>query len=190
MSKLCFSNSSDHALTAYLVKNYNQMTNRPLGRTILQKLCYLAKAKGIPFSFSFDIYHYGPFAADLFSLTEDLISDQIVLDESADRSISKYVPGPACDQLLAQKRTKLTKHKNGLNQIIDIFRGMSPQQLELITTVHYIYCSGRGFGNPKKESVIKTVFQIKKGKFPVDTIRTTFDALNQAGLLNWKPAKQ
>lgn len=189
MERVSFSNSPDHALVAYLVKKYNEAENGPaLGRTILQKLCYLARAQGVPFTFQFDIHHYGPFCAELFSVAGDLIADRVICGQNSDFSSSRYVPGPACEQLLRRKKTFLEKSKTTLDQMVSQFGEMSTQELELITTIHYVYCAAGFRGKSKREFVVNTVRDIKRDKFPRNVIRSMFDELDKSRLLAWNPS--
>jgi|GEM_PF-4107077 len=60
---ILLSNSFDDAVIAYTAKQwYNTPDHINLGRTILQKICYFIKSKGVPIDFEFDIYHYGPYS--------------------------------------------------------------------------------------------------------------------------------
>lgn len=186
MERINFSKSPDHGLVAFLVKEYNSFNNAPsLGGTILQKLCYMAKAKGVPFSLDFEIHHYGPFSSELFSITDDLIADNVISDESRDKSSSNYGPGPACQTLLKKQKGMLNRERTKLNDVLAVFRGIPTPELELMTTIHYIYCSERALRNVKKDYVIKSVFEIKKGKFTRDLVRSRYEALHRAGLLTW-----
>lgn len=188
MERVSFSNSTDHALVAYLVKKYNEAENGPaLGRTILQKLCYLGRAQGVPFTFQFDIHHYGPFCAELFSVAGDLVADRVICDQNSDLSYSRYVPGPACDQLLRKKKSYWTSSKAVLDQIVGLFGERSAQELELITTIHYVYCAAGFRGKSNREFVVSTVLEVKKGKFSRHVIRSMFEELDASGLLTWNP---
>lgn len=188
MDKISFSNTPDHGLVAFLVDKYHASQDRPrLGRTTLQKLCYLSKAKGVPFSLNFDIQHYGPFSAELFAITDDLIADGVISDHSESRQSSQYEPGPACKLLLKKQESMLNKEKSRLNQIISFLREVPPQELELVTTIHYIYCTQKMFRTPEKKRVVKIVLEIKKGKFKREIIESSFHALHNAGLLTWSP---
>jgi len=98
------SESISNALVACLIKQYKDESRRPLGRTILQKLCYFAKASGVPLPFRFEIYHYGPFSQEIFDRTEDLLSDGVIEDWSGDPGQSNYVPGSTFDAYLNVQR--------------------------------------------------------------------------------------
>jgi uncharacterized protein YwgA len=92
--QIFFADKIADALLAYLIKSFNEAGDRTLGRTILQKLCYFAKASGVPLPFRFEIYHYGPFSQEIFYRTEDLLLDGVIEDRSSDRGRSNFVSGP------------------------------------------------------------------------------------------------
>jgi hypothetical protein len=188
LEKISFSNTPDHGMVASLIEKYSEMGDMPrLGRTTLQKLCYLAKARGIPFSLNFDINHYGPFSVQLFSVTDDLIADGVISDRQVDAAEFQYMPGPSCKALLKKQRLLLSKQEPRLKGIVRFFQGMPQQELELVTSIHYIYCSQKLFRSPKGKNVINMVFEIKKGKFTRAVIKSRFSALDKAGLLRWSP---
>lgn len=188
MAKTLLPRSNDHAMVAYLIKKYYEVSRRSLGRTILQKLCYLSKANGVPLSLYFDIHHYGPFSVDLFRITDDLLAYNIIRDESEQpAAASQYIPGSRCDELLRRHRVGLKKYEKTLDTIVNLFSGLMPSQLELLTTIHYIYCSLDLTGTPKRRSVINTVYKIKGDRFTRGDMRKTYNALENAGLLTWSP---
>ncbi|SRR5712692_1289032 len=188
VEKISFSNTPDHGMVASLIAKYSGMGDMPrLGRTTLQKLCYLAKARGVPFSLNFDINHYGPFSVQLFSITDDLIADGVISDRQVGAAEFQYAPGPSCTTLLKKQKSLLSKEEPRLNGIVRFFQGIPHQELELVTSIHYIYCSQKLFRSPKEKTVINMVFEIKKGKFRRDVIKSRFLALDRAGLLQWSP---
>jgi len=188
VKKISFSKTPDHGMVASLIEKYSALGDMPrLGTTALQKLCYLAKARGVPFSLNFDIQHYGPFSAQLTSITDDLIADGVISDQRLNGGGLQYAPGPICNVLLKQQRVLLTKQGPRLNGVVRFFQGVPDQELELVTSIHYIYCSQKLFRSPKEKTVVNMVFEIKKGKFTHDAIKSRFVALNRAGLLRWSP---
>ena len=172
-----------HALVAYLIKKYAEISKVKLGRTILQKLCYFAKSQGAPLPFQFEIYHYGPFSQEIFGTAEDLIVDEVVSDQSSDQGVSHYVPGPKCEVLLQQFEQALAKYRGILDTVADTFSELSPSQMELVSTIHYIHSSSRK-KPPSKEEVVETVYEIKKPKFEREFVDQVYDVLLKANLLN------
>jgi uncharacterized protein YwgA len=75
-------NRFDDAVIAYIIKKWNELSDVPLGRTIIQKLCYFVKSKGVPMRYDFDMYHYGPYCQDLYYRMDDMTADNVVKDEN------------------------------------------------------------------------------------------------------------
>ena len=181
--ELLLSTDLNHAVVAYLIKKYAEISKIKLGRTILQKLCYFAKSHGVPLPFRFEIYHYGPFSQEIFETTEDLIVDEVLSNQSSDPGVSHYVPGPKCEVLLHQFEDALAKYRGILDTVADTFSELSPSQMELVSTIHYIHSSSRKKA-PSKSEVVDTVYEIKKPKFDREFVDKVYDVLLGATLLD------
>ena len=129
------------ALLAYLINCYAGTSENVLGRTILQKLCYFAKASGVPLPFRFEIYHYGPFSQEIFERAEALLVDRVVEDRSIERGQSNYVPGPNFDAFLNSFSEAIRQHEPSLRRVAKIFSRLDTSQMELVSTIHYIHSS-------------------------------------------------
>ena len=174
------------ALVAYLVKAYKAKSNQQLGRTILQKLCYFAKASGVPLPFSFEIYHYGPFSQEIFEVVDGLAIDEVVTDSSADPGQSDYRPGPNCDHLLGFFAEDIERYSTDLDRVAATFSELNPSSMELVSTIHYINSSLRQWNKQaaSKEEVVEKVYQIKGSKFSRDSVDRVYDVLLKARLLS------
>lgn len=175
-----------HAAVAYLVKRYSEVGDKELGRTILQKLCYFAKANGAALPFRFEMYHYGPFCQEIFDVTEDLLVDDVVRDTAHAQARSSYAPGPNCDALLEKAKRQLLTHQKLLDDVVETFSALDVSQMELVSTIHYVH---KSYGNwhkdrPSKEQVVSSVVETKRGKFDANFVDKVYDVLMGAGLLN------
>jgi len=177
-----------HLAVAFLVKRYNEVSRHDLGRIILQKLCYFSEAAGVPLPFRFEIYHYGPFCEEIYDVTDNLLVDEVIRDEAPGAAKSKYVPGPALDTLLdgAEENPLFQGYRESLEEVVGTFSELDPSQMELVSTIHYAHSSYREWYRklPSKEQVVRTVLEVKKGKFPEKSIGIVYDILSRAGLLN------
>lgn len=179
-------NSLDDAIIAYVVKKWSdEKTNIALGRTMIQKICYFLKAKGIPLEFKFDIYHYGPYSQELYFRMDELLADGIVFDDSGQKSKSIYIPGDQIGELLSNH--DISNYVDDINDIISLFNQFHPTEMELLATIHYLQTtSTKYFGNPpKKEEIIEKVLAIKRDKFSKTLVSRAFDALAKADLFAW-----
>lgn len=178
--------SFDNAIIAYIVKKWSEVkTNIALGRTMVQKICYFLKAKGIPLDFKFDIYHYGPYSQELYFRMDELLADDIVLDKSEHKSKSKYVPGNQLDELLS--KYNISNYEKDIDDIINLFNQFHPTEMELLATIHYLQnTSTKYYGTPpQKDEIINKVISIKRGRFDRELVSRAFDALEENGLFEW-----
>ena len=183
--QIFFADKAADAFLAYLIKSYNEVSDRTLGRTILQKLCYFAKASGVPLPFRFEIYHYGPFSQEIFYRTEDLLLDGVIEDRSNDRGQSTFVPGPNLDIFLNRFGEAIGQHESNLQRIATMFSRLDASQMELVSTIHYMHCSHREWFKqaPSKEAVVTSVLQVKGNKFSQQIVERAYDILREAALL-------
>ncbi len=183
--QIFFADKVADALLAYLIKSYTETSSKTLGRTILQKLCYFAKASGVPLPFRFEIYHYGPFSQEIFYRTEDLLLDGVIEDRSSGPGQSNFVPGPNVDSFLNRFGEAISQHETNLKRIATMFSRLDPSQMELVSTIHYIHSSySQWFKKmPSRESVVGSVFELKGHKFTRRAVERAYDILREAGLL-------
>jgi uncharacterized protein YwgA len=67
---------------AFILQLFSSVGGAIEGRKRLQKLVFILKEeRGIPFSFSFQPYFYGPYSEDLTDLIETLVSSQFLREE-------------------------------------------------------------------------------------------------------------
>ena len=184
--QIFFSGKVADALVACLIKNYKDVSSRAVGRTILQKLCYFAKASGVPLPFRFEIYHYGPFSQEIFDSIENLLVDGVIEDKSSDAGQSNYVPGPNFDSFLNCFGDAIKEHQSNLQRVATMFSRLDASQIELVSTIHHMHSSHREWFKevPSKEVVVTSVVQAKGDKFSKDTVERVYDILREAGLLS------
>ncbi len=179
----------EHALLARVVKvaaACAQNEGGYLGRTAIQKIVYFMKALDVPMRYHFDVFHYGPFCADIYGDLEWLMADQVVADSSPDpKKYSKYTPGPACDEIIAKYAEELKKYDESIQSTVKALLPLKPDHLELIATLDYAYRDTRATigKKPARQKVITRFRDFKGAKFSEPEIAKTYDQLEAAGLL-------
>lgn len=183
--QMFFADKVSDALLAYLIKSYTEASSRTLGRTILQKLCYFAKASGVPLPFRFEIYHYGPFSQEIFYRTDDLLLDGVIEDRSSDPAQSNFVPGSNLDPFLNFFGEAIKQYEANLKRVAIMFSRLDPSQMELVSTIHYIHSSHSEWFKkvPSKDAVVTSVVQLKGHKFTKQIVEKAYDILRDATLL-------
>jgi uncharacterized protein YwgA len=180
----------EHALLAMVVKEAAGVTQKQggyLGRTATQKIVYFLQVLDVPMRYRFELYHYGPFCDNILGDLEWLMADEVISDSSSTPGkYSKYMPGPACDELIAMHIARLRNYEKTVKSTVEALVPLQPDHLELIATLDYAYRETRAAlgRKPTKERVIARFQEFKGDKFPIKTIADTYDRVESAGLFN------
>jgi uncharacterized protein YwgA len=183
-----FSTTKDAAFLAYIAKRWFDLTGKGPGRTQLQKLCYFSKAKGIPFTFEFVLYRFGPFSQEIYNSTDSLILDGVLLDQRREATWShQYIPGDLMEEFISQNWETIVNHKADLDLVVESLEGLDPQSLELISTIHYARRGLKDYydNEPTKDEVVELAYKAKKAKFAKKVIAEVYEILLKNGLLGW-----
>jgi uncharacterized protein len=187
---LLLSTTWEHALLAKVIKEAAAVAQKEggyLGRTAIQKIVYFLQVLDVPMRYRFDVYHYGPFCASILGDLEWLTADGVVANESPDpKKYSKYVPGPACDEIIAKHAAKLKDCEGAVRSTVKALLPLQPDHLELIATLDYAFRETKATlgKKPTRPKVIARFREFKGKKFSEQDISKTYDQLETAGLLD------
>lgn len=178
----------DQALLAMVIQEAHQIAKQQrgfVGRTAVQKIMYFLKAIGIPMDYSFDIYHYGPFADEILRDMEWLQADGVITDQSQKPDVySDYAPAQMIQELLDRHSDSLEPLRGKVRNLVQVLIPLRPERLELLATLDYIYRQERASRarGPWKDSVVERLLQLKGNKFPEKEVEKTYDQMTKAGL--------
>ena len=184
---LLLTGDRDQALLAMVIQEAHAVAEEQggfVGRTAVQKIMYFLKAMDVPMDYSFDIYRYGPFCAEILRDTDWLAADHVIVDTSQKRGYSNYEPAESIDELLALYLEELEPFREGIRELVQALIPLRPERLELLATLDYIGRQQRGAGTePSKDSVLSKFMELKEDKFPREEVESAYDAMAKAGLV-------
>ncbi len=185
---LQFTGNWEHALLAATVQAAAKKPQHVgyLGRTALQKILYFLQTAGVPMSYRFDIYHYGPYCDRISRDVEWLLADGVLKDTSQKQEkYSNYRPDTAASDLVQLHAEAIKLHLETIEKVVHALLPLQPDHLELLATLDYLYRllkAGGGRG-PWKDQVIERFLQVKKDKFPRSKVVEAYDSMVSGGLL-------
>ena len=159
----------------------------PLGRTALMKCLYLLQAqKQVPLGYSFRLYTYGPFDADVL--------DDLRYAESLDAVSSTVVAYPRgygyelkeanrAPQVIARGKDFVEKHEQDVKWVVDKFGQKSAAALEILSTLVYVDRELRDQGRTAEISDLVAAVHEVKPHHKTDSIGTEAEWLKAEGLL-------
>jgi uncharacterized protein YwgA len=173
--------SWEHALLAATAKAASEMpASGFLGRTALQKIVYFLQVSGVPMRYKFDIYYYGTYCDRIPRDVELLLADGVLQDDSNNREkYSNYRQGEAAEELLHLHKKELEQYRSVIQGVVNALLPLRPERLEVLATLDFLYRqlqAGGGKG-PWKERVIDKFVEVKKDKFPRETVVKAYDSM-------------
>lgn len=132
-------NLNQVALIAELVRR----APTPPGRTALMKLTYFLKTlKGVPLSYDFGLYTYGPFDSDVL---DDLKYAEALRAVEGDITFYvtggkgyQYRPGSHIDEVTSCAKAFLSQHSKSIDWVLKNFGARSAQDLEMTSTIIFV----------------------------------------------------
>ncbi|MFZ0336187.1 MAG: hypothetical protein WAN10_15735 [Candidatus Acidiferrales bacterium] len=182
---LVYSNDLRSAFLAAIVKSFaNAHPRRELGRTAVQKLTYFTKVLGVPVPCSFGIYTYGPYSDQVTFTVASLLADDVIEDRSRTRERSNYRPGPNSQELLSEFANDIRPYKDRIKRVVSALGKLRPNQLELVSTLHFIVSRQKQIRKSfSEDSVLGEFKSIKGDKFRDRDIRACYESLVDTGLV-------
>lgn len=178
--------TSDQALVLLIVKEFRESVNGYLGRTAVQKLCYFAQALGVPLTYPFRIYHYGPYSDSLSFDIDMLLASEAL--EDASRNPGRYSDfrlGAEAKPALEGHEALINRYQQAIRRVAEAFGRFAPQTLELLSTLHFIdrKLKASGIAHPDKTTVMADFRQVKEDRFSEDEVERAYEAMKRAGLI-------
>jgi hypothetical protein len=156
------SNAKNLAVIAEISK---QVGEDKLGRTSLMKLLYfLQELAHVPLNYSFSIYSYGPFDAEVLSDLGD--AEQFGFVKSNIHYYPggygyKISPGGREAEILEGEAEFLNTYRENINSIVSKFSAFSPSDLELLSTIHFAFEEASLAGPVTVEQLAGVVKRVK-----------------------------
>jgi len=158
----------------------------PIGRTIFQKIAYVATQQGLPTGFRYQKSSYGPFSKELKLAESKLINNNLLQEERLGRMFEVKV-GPAFKRARRRYKPLLDKYSCMIEKTTDLFMRVDTKQAETLATV--IFTSAeltKGKKGPVSEmDVLNAVMHWKQRRKPKLDQATVASTIRNLGMLHW-----
>jgi len=163
-----------------------QPYHRPVGRTIFQKIAYVATQQGLPTGFMYQKSSYGPFSKELKLAESKLINNNLLQEERLGRMFEVKV-GPGFDGYRKRYESLLEKYAYVIEKTTDLFMRVDTTQAETIATVIFtVTALKQKSKSPVSEmDVLEAVMQWKQRRKPRLDKTTVASTIRNLGMLHW-----
>lgn len=154
----------------YIIEAINQI-GAP-GKKAMQKLVYILQRRGVDFQLPFQIHFYGPYSSALdYTLQSFERQGLIHIEQKGSSSLVKLSPYTWEEVERDDLVKEISPYVRIIEEVLTEYAGKTPRELELLTTVDYVYSE-----LAKRESVVDpekvcdVVTQLKGSKFDIHDI--------------------
>ncbi len=162
----------------------------PTGRTIFQKIAYVATREGLPTGFRYERSSFGPFSKDLKNAESKLVNNNL-LQEERKGSMFLVKVGPNFVRVSKDFQASLAQWKPIIEKTTDLFLRMNTDQAEVVATVMFAADALKKQRNstPSETEVLDSVMQWKQRRQPPLETKTVASTIRNLGMLRWLDIK-
>jgi len=173
-------------LVEILKKIEKQPYHQPIGRTIFQKIAYVATEQGLPTGFKYQKSSYGPFSRELKLAESKLINSNLLQEERLGRMFKVKV-GPAFEVYRKRYLSLLEKYSHIIEKTTDLFMRVDTMQAETLATVIYTASTlQQKSSKPVSEvDVFEAVMKWKQRRKPQLDKAIVASTIRNLGILKW-----
>ncbi|MGQ4834519.1 MAG: hypothetical protein ACP6IS_11580 [Candidatus Asgardarchaeia archaeon] len=169
----------DTSIIVYVVRKLGTVR----GKKALQKIVYFLESAGIPLSYMFRWWFYGPFSRELDIDIDYLIAEDIFVYQTAPNKVAKLsVKEKDFDTYPLDEKYR-NKIDNVLNELRRITNDFNPMDLELAASIHFILTNVNSITSRDEDTVVRIIQKTKKGKFAESKIREMYRLIKESHLI-------
>jgi uncharacterized protein YwgA/O-acetyl-ADP-ribose deacetylase (regulator of RNase III) len=158
----------------------------PVGRTVFQKIAYIATQQGLPTGFNYQKASYGPFSKELKPAEAKLINNNLLQEERLGKMFEIKV-GTSFDEARKRYNVLLEKYSSVIEKTADLFMRVDTTQAEILATV--IFTANALKKNSKspisETDVLEAVMQWKQRRKPPLSEVAVASTIRNLGMLHW-----
>ena len=178
------------ALVEILRRIEEQPYHWPVGRTIFQKIAYVATQQGLPTRFVYQKGSFGPFCRELKNAETKLVNNNLLQEERI-RNMFMVKVGPNYMRIRKDLNSSISQWAAIVEKTTDLFMRVNTNQAEIVATVMYAANSlkKKGNGSPTETQVLESVMQWKQKRRPSLDKSVVASIIRNLGMLHWLDVK-
>jgi O-acetyl-ADP-ribose deacetylase (regulator of RNase III)/uncharacterized protein YwgA len=178
------------ALVEILHRIEAQPYHWPTGRTIFQKLAYVATRQGLPTGFVYQRGSFGPFSRELKQAETKLINNNLLQEERYGKMF-RVKSGPNFEKVRKDFQVSLDKWMPIIEKTTDLFMRVNTDQAEVIATVMFAadVLKTESRSVPTETEVLDAVLRWKQKRRPPLNETGVASTIRNLGMLRWLNVK-
>ena len=178
------------ALAQIVHRLESQPYHWPIGRTIFQKMAYIAQYEGLPLELEYKKGSYGPYTPMLKKVVSSLINNGILKEERSG-NLFEVKTGPQFDNAAITYANEIRNWESIVNRVSNLFIRTDTRQSEILSTVLYATEELRlqSSDKPSELEVINAVKEWKIRRKPPLDEKLIASTVRNLAALDWLDVK-
>lgn len=178
------------ALVEILARIEQQPYHWPVGRTLFQKIAYVATNEGLPTGLQYQRGSFGPFAGDLKSLEAKLVNNGLLQEERRGKMFMVTV-GPNFSRIRQKYVPFFDEWDRIFEKTADLFARVNTDQAEIIATVLFATREliDEEHEIPSESKVLEAVMHWKQKRRPPLDQNSVASTIRNLAALRWLSVK-
>jgi uncharacterized protein YwgA/O-acetyl-ADP-ribose deacetylase (regulator of RNase III) len=172
------------ALVEILARIEQQPYHWPVGRTLFQKIAYVATNEGLPTGLYYQRGSFGPFSGDLKSLEAKLVNNGLLQEERRGKMFMVTV-GPNFTRIRPKYTSQFEEWDRIIDKTVDLFSRVNTDQAEVIATVLFAAGELKDHLRPSETAVLDAVMHWKQKRRPPLDRGTVASTIRNLAALQW-----
>lgn len=173
------------ALAEIVYRIEQQKYHMPVGRTIFQKIAYVATSLGIPTGLNHVRASFGPYCSALNDDVKRRLSNDGLIQEQSLGRMYRVIPGPEFQNARNKYREDIKRWDQLIDKTVDLFLRLDTNQAEIVTTVLFVEKSLRNNGEVSEIDVLNNVMEWKQKRRPPISEIEVAETIRNLGILKW-----
>ncbi len=176
------------ALIEILARIEQQPYHWPVGRTLFQKIAYVATNEGLPTGLQYQRGSFGPLSGDLKALEAKLVNNGLLQEEWRGKMFMVTV-GPNFTRIRQKYTAQFEEWEQIIDKTVDLFGRVSTDQAEIIATVLFAVRELKDQPKLSETAVLDAVMHWKQRRRPPLDRNTVASTIRNLATLRWLAVK-
>ena len=172
------------ALAEIVNRIEKQTYHMPVGRTIFQKIAYVATCQGLPTGLTHVRSSFGPYCRELNEVNKRL-SNAGLIQEQKQGSMFRVLPGLAFEKDRDKYKEDIQGWDSLIDKTVDLFLRLNTNQAEIVATVLFVEKELNHRQDVTEKAVLNEVMKWKQKRRPPINEREVAAVIRNLGVLKW-----
>lgn len=169
-----------------------QRYHMPVGRTIFQKIAYVATALGLPTGLNYVKGSYGPYCRELDNVKRRLANAGLIQEQKMGH-MYRVLPGLEYSSSRDKYSKEISKWNDLIDKAADLFLRLDTNKAEVVATVLFIEKELNKNNDATEQDVLNEVMKWKQKRKPPLNKNDVAETIRNLGILGWfnlKPSRE